>query len=260
MRPERRIRRSSWEPRGTQSRARHTSQVAKLPEGRNFAQWMLLENECYFTTTAFQTNEIPHIQFGFRIIMVLYFKLCTSLFIHSSVPRFWREEFGEFPWLVGRYCSYLLPKQALATLANNSNKTLRQTGWIALYQAYMSFWSSETWRGRQSILELRALGLLRQKKEVPCQQNVPSRRCVAHRKSPIMPTWPYLKLIVCWLGMASHIASAHVTFYENLVALLNNIQIQQMSMAYFVVIAFVVPPQQQKSNCNWRRPRRKNVA
>ena len=29
----------------------------------------------------------------------------------SSFARFWRQEFGEFPWLVGRYCSYLLPKQ-----------------------------------------------------------------------------------------------------------------------------------------------------
>ena len=33
----------------------------------------------------------------------------------SSFARFCRQEFGEFPRLVGRYCSYLLPKQAGGT-------------------------------------------------------------------------------------------------------------------------------------------------
>ena len=35
--------------------------------------------------------------------------LCTLLGGHSWM-RFCRQEFGEFPRLVGRYCSYLQPK------------------------------------------------------------------------------------------------------------------------------------------------------
>ena len=34
--------------------------------------------------------------------------------------------------MVGRYCSYQLPKHALAIFSNNRKKTLRQTGWIAV--------------------------------------------------------------------------------------------------------------------------------
>ena len=59
-------------------------------------------------------------------------KSCTALFIHS-VARFLIWVFGEFPRLVGRNCSYQLPKQNLATFSSNPNKTLRQDGWIALY-------------------------------------------------------------------------------------------------------------------------------
>ena len=33
----------------------------------------------------------------------------------SSFARFCKQEFGEFPRLVGRFCSYLLPKQAGGT-------------------------------------------------------------------------------------------------------------------------------------------------
>ena len=54
------------------------------------------------------------------------------------LKRFWSWGFGEFPRLVGCYCSYLLPKQALATFSQQPNKTLRQTGWIALYTG--SYW------------------------------------------------------------------------------------------------------------------------
>ena len=38
------------------------------------------------------------------------------------------EDFGNSPWLVGLYCSYLLPKQALTTFSYNRNRTLRQSG------------------------------------------------------------------------------------------------------------------------------------
>ena len=61
--------------------------------------------------------------------------ILTALFT-QSLARFWRWGFGEFPWLVGRYCSYcsyLLPKQAIASFSKQSNKTLQQNGWIALY-------------------------------------------------------------------------------------------------------------------------------
>ena len=57
--------------------------------------------------------------------------LHTALFVHS-VARVFRWGFGEFPQLVGCYCSYLLLGQSLATFSNHSNKTLRQSGWIAL--------------------------------------------------------------------------------------------------------------------------------
>ena len=47
---------------------------------------------------------------------IFEFVLHTSpaLFI-QSVARFSRWGFGIFPWLAGRYCSCLLPKQTLAT-------------------------------------------------------------------------------------------------------------------------------------------------
>ena len=38
------------------------------------------------------------------------------------------QVFGEFPPLLGHYCSTLLPKQTLATFSYNCNKTLRQSG------------------------------------------------------------------------------------------------------------------------------------
>ena len=45
-----------------------------------------------------------------------------------SFPRFWRQAFGEFPRLVGHYCSYLLPKQDGGTSQILVFKTLRMTG------------------------------------------------------------------------------------------------------------------------------------
>ena len=42
----------------------------------------------------------------------------TLLGVPSCV-RFFQQEFGEFPRLVGRYCSYLLPKQAGRNFPNS---------------------------------------------------------------------------------------------------------------------------------------------
>ena len=53
------------------------------------------------------------------------FSLSTAVFIHSFA-RFWRWGFGNFHWLVSRYCSYLLPKQDLTTL----NKQRQQNMWM----------------------------------------------------------------------------------------------------------------------------------
>ena len=50
-----------------------------------------------------------------------------------SVVRFWRWGFGEFPRLVGRYCSYLLPKQARGTPQILIFKTPRPIGRPRLY-------------------------------------------------------------------------------------------------------------------------------
>ena len=47
--------------------------------------------------------------------------------------RFCRQEFGEFPRLVGRYCSYLLPKQAGRTPQIFVFKTLQMAGRPTVY-------------------------------------------------------------------------------------------------------------------------------
>ena len=57
----------------------------------------------------------------------------TLLGVPSWV-RFCRREFWEFPWLMGRYCSYLLPKQAGGTLQIFVDKTLRMTNRLRVYE------------------------------------------------------------------------------------------------------------------------------
>ena len=52
---------------------------------------------------------------------------------HLVCRKVVKSVFGKFPWLVDCYCSYILPKQDLAPLPNNCNKTLRQTGCKTLY-------------------------------------------------------------------------------------------------------------------------------
>ena len=62
------------------------------------------------------------------------FTLCTLLGVQSWV-RFCQQEFGEFPRQVGRYCSYLLPKQAGRTPQILLFKTLRMTGRPTVYSS-----------------------------------------------------------------------------------------------------------------------------
>ena len=56
----------------------------------------------------------------------------TLLGVPSCV-RFCQQEFGEFPRLVGCYCSYLLPKQAGGTPQILVDKTSRMTGCLRVY-------------------------------------------------------------------------------------------------------------------------------
>ena len=53
----------------------------------------------------------------------------------SSFARFCQQEFGEFPRLVGRYCSYLLPKHAGGTPQILVDKTSPMTGRLRVYCA-----------------------------------------------------------------------------------------------------------------------------
>ena len=63
-------------------------------------------------------------------------KMTTLLGVQSWV-RFCRQEFVEFPRLVGRYCSYLLPMQAGGTPQILIFKTLRMTGRPKVYTSYI---------------------------------------------------------------------------------------------------------------------------
>ena len=56
-----------------------------------------------------------------------------------SCVRFCQQEFGEFPRLVGRYCSYLLPKQAGGTPQILVDKTSRMTGRLRVYCNWNQF-------------------------------------------------------------------------------------------------------------------------
>ena len=55
-------------------------------------------------------------------------KVTDTLLGVQSCVRFCQQEFGEFPRLVGRYYSYLLPKQARGTPLILVDKTLPMTG------------------------------------------------------------------------------------------------------------------------------------
>ena len=57
-------------------------------------------------------------------------RMFSTLLGVQSWVRFCQQEFGEFPWLVGRYCSYLLPKQARGTPQILVDKTSPMTGHV----------------------------------------------------------------------------------------------------------------------------------
>ena len=59
-------------------------------------------------------------------------KMTTLLGVPSCV-RFCQQEFVEFPRLVGRYCSYLLPKQAGGTPQILVDKTSAMSGRLRVY-------------------------------------------------------------------------------------------------------------------------------
>ena len=65
------------------------------------------------------------------------FIIITLLGVQSWV-RICQQEFGEFPRLVGRYCSYLLPKQAGGTPQILVDKTSRMTGRLRVYTLSLS--------------------------------------------------------------------------------------------------------------------------
>ena len=83
----------------------------KVPSGSEPKEW---------ATKALAGKEVSQYQGG-------KFKLPTLLGVQSWV-RFCRQEFGEFPQLVGRYYSYLLPKQARGTPQILVDKTSPMTG------------------------------------------------------------------------------------------------------------------------------------
>ena len=51
-----------------------------------------------------------------------------EIVVHPLVFDILLNIFGKFPWLVGRYCSCLLPKQALTTHTEKHNKVWRKSG------------------------------------------------------------------------------------------------------------------------------------
>ena len=103
------------------------------------------------TTLPFAGPISPTQQQGMTSQVHIKLQRYSSIMLHYAT-MFQKWGFGEFPCLVGRYCRYLLPKLALAIFSNNSNKTLRQTGWIALYNGFhplMFFvWVAGAWFGQ----------------------------------------------------------------------------------------------------------------
>ena len=90
----------------------------------------------------------------------------TERFFHS-VARFWRCCFGKFPRLIGSYCSYLLPKEALVTNAGKCNKILRLSGKNALYfRCFVSGWGHLDSRAKRGTTKLMETDVIVANKEV----------------------------------------------------------------------------------------------
>ena len=64
----------------------------------------------------------PH----FRVELTMCWQILVCFF--HFVARFGRWQFGKFPRPVGWFCSYLLPRHALANCIEIHNKTSRQSG------------------------------------------------------------------------------------------------------------------------------------
>ena len=76
--------------------------------------------------------------FGTRKLFRLQLRIFAGFLYYTllgvpSFSRFWRWGFGEFPRLVGRYCSYLLPKQTRGAPQILIFKTLQMTGHLTIY-------------------------------------------------------------------------------------------------------------------------------
>ena len=69
-----------------------------------------------------------------RFVRCALFRCTTTLLGVQSWVRFCQQEFGEFPRLVGRYCSYLLPKQAGGTPQILVDKISYMTGRLRVYR------------------------------------------------------------------------------------------------------------------------------
>ena len=63
----------------------------------------------------------------------------TTLLGVQSWVRFCRQEFGEFPRLVGRYYSYLLPEQARGTPQILVDKTSPMIGRLRVWNFHQTF-------------------------------------------------------------------------------------------------------------------------
>ena len=79
------------------------------------------------------SKDIPSLDF--ELSPGLFLTPCTLIWIYGRVIYAYPvirnmslNDFGEFPWLVGQYCSYLLPKQALATQTEKPNATWQMSG------------------------------------------------------------------------------------------------------------------------------------
>ena len=81
----------------------------------------------------------------------------------SSFAKFCQQEFGKFPRLVGRYCSYLLPKQAGGTTQILSRAVVRFRSW-----QNMGFIHTNT-NGRRALTEYIEVARVESQTVCPCR-------------------------------------------------------------------------------------------
>ena len=100
---------------------------------------------------------LPTFAFHARPLGFVYTYSCV--YVHRfSFSHLQRWEFGESPWSVGRYCSYLLPKQAEGTPQILNFKTLRMTGRPnSVYALSVADWW--IWQSKNAIFCVRCAGI-----------------------------------------------------------------------------------------------------